>query len=106
MTRNANKDCLQENDYKLHKVQSSAVSYPTHNPITEQPRVTHPAWNARDLEQVKWAILPLDPQENTCMPFQNNLDTRKLEKDYYVAKMPILHDEFVSNQENYKSSRK
>lgn len=106
LTRNANRDCLEENNYKRHTVQSSAVSYPTLNPTTEQPRATHPAWTARDLEQVHWAILPLDPQENTCMPFQNNLDTRKLEKDYYVAKMPILHDEFVSNQQNYKSSRR
>jgi len=93
LTRNANRDCLEENEYRLHKVSSSAVSYPSHNPTTEQPRATHPAWMVRDLEQVKWAILPLDPQENVCMPFQNNLDTRKLEKDYYVAKMPILHDD-------------
>jgi hypothetical protein len=101
LTRNANRDCLEENEYRLHKVSSSAVSYPSCNPITEQPRATHPAWMARDLEQVKWAILPLDPQENVCMPFQNNLDTRKLEKDYYVANMPILHDEYVSNKPNY-----
>jgi len=43
-----------------------------------------PAWTARDLEQVDWYILPLNPQENTCFPFQNNLNTRILEKDYHV----------------------
>lgn len=98
LSRNMNRDCIEENEYNLHKVKSSAVSYPSLNPITEQPRATHPAWTARDLEQVKWAILPLDPQENVCMPFQNNLDTRKLEKDYYVAKMPVLQDD---NSQNY-----
>jgi hypothetical protein len=42
-----------------------------------------PAWTARDLEQVDWYTLPLNPQENTCMPFINNLNTRILEKDYF-----------------------
>jgi hypothetical protein len=92
LTRNANRDCLEQNEYKKHSVSSSSISYPSCNPITEQPRATHPAWMVRDLEQVKWDILLLDPQENVCMPFQNNLDTRKLEKDYYVAKIPKLQD--------------
>ena len=29
--------------------------------------------------------LPLNPQENTCLPFLNNLSTRILEKDYYSS---------------------
>jgi hypothetical protein len=39
---------------------------------------------------VNWAILPLNPQENTCKPFQNNLNTRLLEKDYFVATAPCV----------------
>jgi hypothetical protein len=46
-----------------------------------------PAWTARDLEQVDWYTLPLNPQENTCMPFQNNISTRIVEKDYFVEKV-------------------
>jgi hypothetical protein len=42
-----------------------------------------PAWTARDLEQVDWYTLPLDPQENTSLPFQSNVSTRILEKDYF-----------------------
>ena len=62
-----------------------AITYPVYQKeITEQPRTTHPAWTARDLEQTDWWILPLNPQENVCLPFQNNLDTRKLEKDHYM----------------------
>jgi hypothetical protein len=41
----------------------------------------------RDLEQVDWYTLPLNPQENTCTPFQTNLSTRILEKDYFVQKI-------------------
>jgi hypothetical protein len=58
--------------------------------------VTNPAWWYRDLEQNHNYILPLNPQENTCIPFQNNLDTRILEKDYFVAKAPCIS----SNNDN------
>ena len=39
---------------------------------------------SRDLEQVNWYILPLDPQENTCMSFHNNLSTRLVERDNFA----------------------
>jgi hypothetical protein len=58
--------------------------------ITEQSRATHPAWMYKDLEQNHRYILPLDPQENTEMNFQNNLSTRILEKDHYVSKVPQM----------------
>jgi hypothetical protein len=56
-----------------------------------------PAWTARDLEQVDWYFLPLNPQENTCFPFENNLSTRILEKDYYVEKVHC----FETNDRNH-----
>lgn len=89
LSRSLNRDC-EKNNYKTHAVKSRKVTYPSCLPTTEQPRATNPAWNARDLEQVNWYILPLNPQENTCIPFQNNLNTRILEKDYFVAKAPCV----------------
>lgn len=91
LTRNLSLDC---NTYKKYAVNSSQISYPESNKITtDQSRVTNPAWWYRDLEQVNWSILPLDPQENTCIPFQNNLNTRILEKDNFVAKAPCISNE-------------
>jgi hypothetical protein len=90
LTRNMNRDEIKGNNYKDHAVQTSAVQYKSVNSTTDQSRVTHPAWTFRDLEQVNWSILPLNPQENTCFPFQNNLNTRILEKDRFVAKMPTI----------------
>lgn len=90
MTRNINRDFMKENNYAQHATPSQAQAYPTCNPFTEQSRATHPAWEVRDLEQVAWEILPLNPQENTCIPFQNNLNTRILEKDNFVAQVPCL----------------
>ena len=84
VTRHLNKDCLATNQYQRHHVPNEPISYPTCNQLyTEQSRAIMPAWTARDLEQVDWYTLPLNPQENTCIPFQNNLSTRILERDTY-----------------------
>jgi len=84
--RNNTRDCINKNEHKLNNnVNNKLINYPSCNPITQQSRVTNPAWLYRDLEQVKWDILPLDPQENICIPFHNNLNTRILEIDYFTA---------------------
>jgi hypothetical protein len=86
LTRTLTKeDCL---DYKKYEVSSRELNYPKNNTMTSQSRATNPAWLYKDLEQANWSILPLDPQENVCIPFQNNLSTRILEKDYYVPDYP------------------
>ena len=92
LTRTLNNDCEKVNDYKANAVRSNKINYPSCIPTTEQPRATNPAWTARDLEQTQWAILPLDPQENTCIPFQNNVSTRILEKDYFKMKPPCINN--------------
>jgi hypothetical protein len=85
VNRKASKDCLGKDNYQSYNVANSPIEYPTcNNLFTEQSRAIMPAWTARDLEQVDWYTLPLNPQENTCFPFQNNLNTRILEKDYHV----------------------
>lgn len=85
LTRKNTKDCLGVSDYRVKQVDSQAIEYPSCRDLsTEQSRATLPAWMFRDLEQVDWYTLPLDPQENTCMPFENNTSTRILEKDYFV----------------------
>lgn len=101
LTRQINKDCLTKNDYKTHKAKTGSVNYPTIGTITDQSRATHPAWMSRDLEQVNWSILPLDPQENTCFPFENNLSSRIIEKDNYVASYPCIDgtNNYINNQD-------
>jgi len=82
--RNIGRDCLGKDEYTRYNVPTQQVQYPTCSMLyTEQSRAIMPAWTARDLEQVDWYTLPLNPQENTCLSFQNNLSTRILEKDYY-----------------------
>jgi hypothetical protein len=89
LTRSINKDCLHKDNYEEHSAKFSNVNYPSlKSSVSDETRATHPAWMYRDLEQVNWYYLPLNPQENTCMPFNNNLNTRILEKDYYVPRPP------------------
>lgn len=89
VNRSLNKDCLGKDEYQNFQYKSERIRYPTNNKIfTDESRATDPAWTFRDKEQVNWYYLPLNPQENTCMPFLNNLNTRILEKDYYIAKVP------------------
>ena len=56
----------------------------------DQTRTTHPARNYRALEQTLVQPLYLNPQENVCKHFHNNINTRLLERDNYVPKLPCL----------------
>ncbi len=91
LTRNLNRDTLQ-NDYNQKAISSSAVSYPETGPYTDQSRATHPAWELRGTELVNWSILHFDPQEHTCLPFQNNLSTRIVEKNEFHPKYPCVNN--------------
>ena len=96
VNRRVGTDCLGKDQYnnKKYMVPTKAISYPVNSSLTtEQSRVIMPAWTARDLEQVDWYYPPLNPQENTCIPFLNNLSTRILEKDHFIQKFPCInHD--------------
>ena len=88
VNRTLNRDCLGINNYENYNVPNQAIQYPQcNNLFTDQSRATNPAWWYRDKEQVDWYYPPLNPQENVCLPFINNLSTRILEKDYYVPKV-------------------
>jgi hypothetical protein len=88
------RDCLGKDNYLNYNVPSKVIQYPKcSNLFTEESRAIAPAWMVRDLEQVDWYYPPLDPQENTCIPFQNNISTRILEKDYFTPKRDCLTNE-------------
>lgn len=102
LTRNLNRDCREQNDYNIHKAQTNKINYPTIKIVTDESRSTHPAWLYKDLEQNNFKILHLNPQENTCIPFNYNLNTRVLEKDSYIPEYPCLsnvNQSYMMNQE-------
>lgn len=88
------RDCLGKDNYQNYNVPNHPIKYPSCNNLyTEQSRATNPSWWYRDLEQVDWYYPPLNPQENTCLPFQSNLSTRILEKDYFTPKRDCVINE-------------
>lgn len=51
--------------------------------ITKESRASHPSWMYRESTTLRTDFLFEDPQKNVFVPFQTNLDTNVLEKDYY-----------------------
>ena len=98
VNRQLGRDCLGKDNYKSYNVENEAISYPTcNNLFTDQSRATNPAWWYRDVEQNNFSYPPLNPQQNVCLPFQNKLSTRILEKDYFTPKRDCV----VSETKNY-----
>jgi hypothetical protein len=91
VNRPLSRDCLGKDEYQKREFASAPMNYPVcTNLYTEQSRTIMPAWTARSLEQVDWYYPPLDPQENTCLTFENNLNTRLLERNSYVENINCL----------------
>jgi hypothetical protein len=100
LSRNLNKDCTDVNQYNLKNPKGNTISCPTIKTITDQSRSTHPAWLYKDLEQNNFKILHLNPQENACIPFNYNLNTRSIEKDSYVPNYNCLSNNNMSYNMN------
>ena len=94
VNRHLSRDCLGKDNYQNYNVPNQPIQYPTcSNLTTEQSRATNPAWWYRDLEQNNFEYPPINPQANVCLPFQNNLSTRILEKDYFTPKRDCVLNE-------------
>ena len=91
--RKLTKYCSKE-QYKGHnQLNIQDIQYPVCNQaVTDQTRATHPAWMYRALPQNREYPLFLNPQENVCMQFHNNLNTRLLERDNFIPKIPCLKE--------------
>ena len=94
VNRITSRDCLGKDNYQSFNVSNESIQYPTCNTLyTEESRAIAPAWKYRDLEQVNWYYPPLNPQENVCLPFLNNLNTRVIEKDNFTPKRDCVINE-------------
>jgi len=92
MTRKMNRDLLGYNNHSTYK-QSAADRYAVQDPFVAESRATHPAWIYRSMEQPRWEEPFINPQANLEKPFHSMINTRILEKDYHVPRIPILMGE-------------
>jgi hypothetical protein len=88
LTRPLNRDLVGVNNHQTAAVSSFKNSYPIAGHFIDESRATHPAWTYRDLEQHRWERPFLNPQANVEKKFQDNIQTRILEKDYFTATDP------------------
>lgn len=58
--------------------------------ITNQSRMTNPAWLYKDLEQNHRYILLNNPQQNIELRFENNINTRLVERDNFIPTLPNI----------------
>jgi len=84
LSRPLNRDLIETNDYKINRAKTSSVYYNTSAPFIDESRASHPAWTYKDLEQTRWETPFLNPQNHLEKDFQDNIQTRILEKDYFV----------------------
>ena len=91
MTRRLNRDLVDVNNHKDNAVVAPEVFYDKKNPFVDESRATHPAWMYRTVESNRWEFPMLNPQAGLDKPFPENIQTRILEKDYFVPKYPTIN---------------
>jgi hypothetical protein len=90
LTRPLNHDLVDINKHSEKSANHAPKRFPSIQPFIEESRASHPAWMYKDLEQPRWELPWINPQANFERKFPNNLQTRILEKDYHVPKLPNL----------------
>jgi hypothetical protein len=67
------------------QVNTQMYHFSTNTFNIDESRASLPAWTLRD-QSNKGVMLPLKPTTKMAIPFENNQQTRTLEKDYYTSK--------------------
>lgn len=78
-----------ENNNNNNVINTPSINYPVAQPFIEESRASHPAWTYRDAVSPRWEYPLINPQANLEKRFHDNIQTRILEKDYYVPKVSI-----------------
>jgi hypothetical protein len=85
--RNLNRP-LSRDSNKYKEINSQMKQFSVNNFNIDESRASLPAWTFRDKEEVRIDFPQRNDQltKSKSIPFQNNLQTRVLEKDYYTSK--------------------
>jgi hypothetical protein len=92
LTRPLNRDLPNENNYKKHQVMTMGNTFENQNPFVDESRASHPAWMYRDIDNDRWEMPLLNPQNRIEAEFHTNIQTRILEKDNFVPQIPYVDD--------------
>lgn len=110
--RKLNRDTIKENNYvdylNNNQIYNQKNKNTNTNEITGQTRATHPAWVYREINNFNkqnndhyvpnnFNYLHLNPLENICIPFNNNVSSRILQKDYYALNNNYDREKRITN---------
>lgn len=91
MTRKLNHDNIKDNNYENDNINNhyNVARYAINsNSITDESRLSLPAWTLRDIDSINlpnnFKYLHYNPQDAIYDPLTNNLSSRILEKDNYL----------------------
>jgi len=90
LTRKTNRDYIGRNEHDLYAVNTTSNNYRNEQPYIEESRATHPAWMYKDLEHSRWETPFLNPLNGLEKGFHENIQTRILEKDFFVPTIPVI----------------
>jgi hypothetical protein len=90
LTRPLCHDVIEVNQYDVHAVTTIPYMYRNSAPFVEESRASHPAFMYRDLEQARWEHPWINPLANIERKFEHSIQTRILEKDSFVPKIPRI----------------
>lgn len=90
MTRKLCRDDINQNHHIVNAVQSSAMGFSNLESFVDETRASQPAWLLRGTEQPRWEDPLLNPQANIEKSFIDNIQTRILNKDHFVPKVPSV----------------
>jgi len=93
LTRKQNRDNVSLNQYNQQQVSSSRPTYRETDPFVEESRASHPAWIYKDLEQTRWEQPFLNPLNGLDKHFEENVQTRILEKDHFKPRIPMVGEQ-------------
>ena len=87
MTRKLCRDDITQNHHKINAVESNAMGFSNMESFVDETRASQPAWLLRGTEQPRWEEPWLNPQAHVEKSFAHNIQTRILNKDYFVPKV-------------------
>ena len=90
LSRKLNRDIIGVNEHQQYAAQTTSNYYRNEDPFVEESRATHPAWMYKDLVQPRWEQPFLNPLNGLEKGFHENVQTRILEKDYFVPTIPVV----------------
>ncbi len=86
--RKLGRDCLGKDEYNKSPVDSKPMQYPNNSKLyVEQPRAIAPAWELKGAPNTREKpYVFFDPLHEPKISFQQDVQTRILEKDYFNPK--------------------